>query len=109
MNKLSAWWEAYKKKETVWGHISNVVFILFVIAMIFPASRQVVSSNLIKLTLFDRGEIDPVKNPVKLSGADWGIPFYKDGEALPLGAFCRRSNCSELLGNLVPSLYCRNA
>jgi thiol-disulfide isomerase/thioredoxin len=87
MNKLSAWWEAYKKKETIWGHISNVIFILFVIAMIFPTSRQVVSSTLIKLTLFDRGEIDPIENPVKLSGADWGIPFYKDGEALPLGAY----------------------
>ena len=63
MNRIKAWWEAYKKKETVWGHISNGIFILFIIAMVFPASRQVVSSALIKLTLFDRGQIEAEENP----------------------------------------------
>jgi thiol-disulfide isomerase/thioredoxin len=87
MNKIKSWWEAYKKKETVWGHISNVVFILFVIAMLFPASRQRVSSTIIKLTLFDRGGIDQIEDPVSLSNAEWGLPFYLDGEAIPLGAY----------------------
>ena len=87
MNKIRSWWEAYKKKETVWGHISNVIFIFFVISMLFPASRQLVSSTLIKLTLFDHGSIDPIEDPATLSNAEWGLPIYKDGEAIPLGAF----------------------
>jgi thiol-disulfide isomerase/thioredoxin len=87
MNKIKDWWEAYKKKETVWGHISNVIFILFVIAMIFPASRQVVSSTIIKLTLFDRGSIDAIEDPKSLTEADWTIPIYSEGAAIPLSEF----------------------
>lgn len=87
MDKIKAWWEAYKKKETVWGHISNIIFGLFIIAMILPGTRQVVSSTLIKLTIFDHGKIEPIENPVKLDNTDWGIPLYKDGAAIPLGFF----------------------
>lgn len=87
MHRIKAWWEAYKKKETVWGHISNVIFILFIVAMIFPASRQVVSSALIKLTLFDRGSIEAEENPKKLSGVDWSSLLYDGREAIPLGSF----------------------
>lgn len=87
MNKIKAWWEAYKKKETVWGHISNGIFILFIIAMLFPSSRALVSSTLIKLTLFDRGEIDPIENPVVLDNADWATPFYVKDEAIPFATF----------------------
>ena len=76
MNRIKAWWEAYKKKETLWGHISNGVFVLFIIAMVFPASRQVVSSALIKLTLFDRGQIE----------AEAAL-LYANNETLPLGSF----------------------
>ena len=87
MNKIKSWWEAYKKKETIWGHISNMIFILFVISMLFPVSRQFVSSSIIKLTIFDHGSIDPIENPVRLSNVDWGLPFYKDGEAIPFATF----------------------
>lgn len=87
MDKIKSWWVAYKKKETIWGHISNVIFVLFVIAMLFPASREVVSSAIIKLTLFDRGEIDAIENPHILSNAEKGITFFHDGEAIPLSSF----------------------
>jgi thiol-disulfide isomerase/thioredoxin len=46
-----------------------------------------VSSTLIKLTIFDHGKIEAIKNPVQLDNADWGTPFYKDGVAIPLGFF----------------------
>jgi thiol-disulfide isomerase/thioredoxin len=87
LSKIKARWEAYKKKETVWGHISNIIFILFVAAMIFPTSRKLVSSTLIKLTMFDRGSISQPENPVKLSATDKGFDVFTQNEAIPFQAF----------------------
>jgi len=87
LSKIKNWWEAYKKKETVWGHISNIIFILFVAAMIFPSSRKLVSSTLIKLTMFDRGSISQPENPAKLSATDKDFVVFKEGEAIPFQTF----------------------
>jgi thiol-disulfide isomerase/thioredoxin len=87
LSKIKSWWEAYKKKETVWGHISNIIFILFVAAMIFPSSRKFVSSNLIKLTLFDRGSISQQDNPIKLSTIDKGFNVFNGDEVIPFQSF----------------------
>lgn len=87
INKIKAWWEAYKKKETVWGHISNVVFILFVASMLFPASRKFVSSTLIRLTLFDHGSINIPENPVPLSTNDKGFAIFSGAETIPFQSF----------------------
>ena len=87
LSKIINWWEAYKKKETVWGHISNAIFILFVIAMVFPASRKMVSSTLIKLTMFDRGSISQPENPVNISATDKDFVVFKDDESIPFQTF----------------------
>jgi len=87
MNKIKEWWAAYLKKESIWGHISNVIFIIFVVAMVFPASRKVVGSALIKLTLFDHGKIESYENPTKLDNVDKGVLFYHEGEKIALGEF----------------------
>lgn len=87
IEKLKTWWETYKKKETVWGHISNIIFVLFVIAMVFPASRKVVSSTLIKITMFDRGSISQPENPEKLSNIDKSFLVYNDSETIPFQNF----------------------
>lgn len=87
VNKIKTWWEAYKKKETVWGHISNIIFILFVAAMIFPSSRKFLSANLIKLTMFDRGTISQPDNPMKLSATDKDFVVFKEDEVIPFQSF----------------------
>jgi thiol-disulfide isomerase/thioredoxin len=87
LSKIKTWWEAYKKKETVWGHNSNIIFILFVAAMIFPTSRKLVSSTLIKLTMFDRGSISQPDNPVKLSTLDKDFDVFTGSESIPFQAF----------------------
>lgn len=79
---LKNWWEKYKKKETLWGHLSNVIFIAFVVALLFPTSRQWVSSNLIKLTLFDRGEIELPENPIRLDTVDKKLTLYGKNQAI---------------------------
>lgn len=87
IEKIKKRWEAYKKKETVWGHISNVIFILFVIAMLIPSTRKVLSATLIKLTLFDRGAIDPIPNPVKLNDNDKEFNIYGPDKVIPFKVF----------------------
>ena len=87
LNKIKSRWEAYKKKESVWGHISNAIFIVFVIAMLIPASRKYVSSKLIKLTLFDYGKITAIDPPVKLSNTDKGFNVFNSNEAHSLHSF----------------------
>ena len=87
LSKIKNRWEAYKKKETVWGHISNVIFILFVGAMLFPTSRKLVSSTLIKLTMFDRGSISQPDNPIKLSTTDKDFVVFQQDAAIPFQTF----------------------
>lgn len=87
LSKIKDWWEAYKKKESVWGHISNIIFILFVVAMIFPASRKLVSSTLIKLTIFDHGSISQPENPEQLSVTDKNFVVFNKDETIPFQTF----------------------
>lgn len=87
LSKIKDWWEVYKKKESVWGHISNIIFILFVVAMIFPASRKLVSSTLIKLTIFDHGSISQPENPEQLSVTDKNFVVFNKDETIPFQTF----------------------
>lgn len=87
MDRIKKWWKAYLKKESVFGHISNGVFVLFVILMLIPSSRSIVSQYLIKLTLFDRGSIEITEDALKLTNQDKMMVLYHDDIALALNQF----------------------
>lgn len=87
MDRIKKWWQAYLKKESAFGHLSNIIFFLFVILMLIPSSRKVVSQYIIKLTLFDRGRIEKIDEAKKLSNEDKMMLLYHEGEAMALNQF----------------------
>jgi thiol-disulfide isomerase/thioredoxin len=45
-------WYKYRRKKTILGIIFDLLFTVLLIAMIFPASRKVVSSTIIRYSMF---------------------------------------------------------
>lgn len=53
-------WYKYRRKKTVWGISFDFIFTALVIAMIFPTSRKVVSSTIIRYSMFQPRETEDI-------------------------------------------------
>lgn len=51
-------WYKYRRKKTVWGIVFDFVFTALVIAVIFPTSRKVVQSTIIRYSMFQPRETE---------------------------------------------------
>jgi thiol-disulfide isomerase/thioredoxin len=49
-------WHKYRRKKTIMGIIFDFLFTALVIAMLFPASRKIVSSTIIRYSMFQPRE-----------------------------------------------------
>lgn len=72
MNTLKKKWNNYRRKKRWWSIMFDFIFILLVLAMLFPATRRPLSAFLIKTTLFAPGSS---RNIVYLSEQDKQLPL----------------------------------
>lgn len=77
-------WYKYRRKKTILGIIFDFLFTLLVVAMIFPASRKVVSSTIIRYSMFTPRESKDV-NYLSEQDYQWHIEDL-DGNMLELSS-----------------------
>jgi len=58
---LAEQWHKYRRRKTVVGIAFDILFTALLISMLFPGSRRVVSSTIIRYSLFQPRESDEVK------------------------------------------------
>lgn len=73
---LGEQWHKYRRKKTIVGIIFDICFTMLVIAMIFPTSRRVVSSTIIRYSLFQPRQADEVTF-VSEKQLDWEVEDLK--------------------------------
>lgn len=49
-------WYKYRRKKTIWGIAFDFIFTVLLISMIFPSSRRIVSSTIIRYSMFQPKE-----------------------------------------------------
>lgn len=78
-------WYKYRRKKTLLGILFDLLFTVFVIAMIFPASRKVVSATIIRYSMFQPHQSEDV---AYLSNDDlrWSVEDM-DGNVVELSNF----------------------
>ncbi|MFO8000817.1 MAG: TlpA disulfide reductase family protein [Marinilabilia sp.] len=83
MKKL---WERYSRKKRWWTIALDFLFVILVVAMLFPGTRKPLSAFLVRQTLFSPSENEKV---VFLSDEDWNMRMAgeEDGEVISLGNF----------------------
>lgn len=69
-------WYKYRRKKTIWGIAFDFFFTALVIAMVFPASRKVVSATIIRYSMFQPRELEGI---IYLKEADFNW-FLEDME-----------------------------
>jgi len=57
---LKTQWDKYSRKKTTFGIISDFLFFALLIGMIIPDSRKVISSTIIRYTMFQPRENDEI-------------------------------------------------
>lgn len=65
---LAEQWHKYRRKKTIWGIAFDFVFTVLLIAMLFPSSRRIVSSTIIRYSMFQPRETDEL---IYLKDADY--------------------------------------
>ncbi len=72
MNIFKKHWERYSRKKRWWSILLDFLFILLVLAMLFPGTRRPLSALLIRVTLFSPSDS---RNVVYLSEQDQQFPL----------------------------------
>jgi len=74
IEKIKNWWKDYKQKKSVFSKFSDLLFVVFIVALLFPSSRMWVVSNMQRLTMWGPSEL-PKKEQVVLSDRayDWKL------------------------------------
>ncbi|MFW5754570.1 MAG: TlpA family protein disulfide reductase, partial [Marinilabiliaceae bacterium] len=88
MNKnfLKNGWERYRRKKRWWTIALDFIFIVLVVAMLFPGTRKPLSAFLLRQTLFSPSDHDKV---VFLSDSEWNMRISEltNGEHVTLEKF----------------------
>jgi thiol-disulfide isomerase/thioredoxin len=80
-------WNDYWTKKSWFSKITDLLFVLFVIAMLMPFSRQVIRITASNLLAFSPKTIAEEKQP-SLSASTYNWVFYDlDGHAVPFSTF----------------------
>ncbi len=61
-------WYKYRRKKTIWGITFDFIFTALVVAMVFPGSRKIVSSTVIRYSMFQPRE---TKELIYLKDSDY--------------------------------------
>jgi len=75
-NVLKKGWERYRRKKRWWTIALDFLFIVLIVAMLFPGTRKPLSAFLIRRTLLSPSDNDQV---VFLSEGDWNMRIRKSG------------------------------
>ncbi len=73
MKKL---WQRYSRKKRWWTIVLDFLFVVLVVAMLFPGTRKPLSAFMIRQTLFSPSETDKV---IYLSDQDWSMQISGEG------------------------------
>ncbi len=49
---IKALWDRYRRRKSVLGIVSDFVFLAFIIALLFPSARQLLSATVIRIAMF---------------------------------------------------------
>lgn len=59
--KIKTWWEDYKLKKSFWSKLSDIIFIVLIVGMLFPSSRMFIISNFQRITMWGPSELSNEK------------------------------------------------
>jgi thiol-disulfide isomerase/thioredoxin len=80
-------WTSYKNEKSLFGKISDIIFVLFLIAILIPASRKEISSFVIRITSTSPGTVDAEEQKsVSSEEMQWRL-ISIDGESVQLSDF----------------------
>jgi len=71
---MKKFWRKYSRKKRWWSILLDFLFMVFVVAMLFPATRKPISAFLIRQVLLPPPENEQV---MFLSKNDWKMPLMK--------------------------------
>ncbi|WP_439182913.1 TlpA family protein disulfide reductase [Carboxylicivirga taeanensis] len=77
-------WHKYRRKKTVLGIVFDFMFTALLVAMLFPASRKIVSSTIIRYSMFQPRETKEVSY-LNDTDYNWHVESM-DGELLELSS-----------------------
>jgi thiol-disulfide isomerase/thioredoxin len=75
INKIKRWWEDYRLKKSIWAKLSDAIFIVIIVGLIFPDSRIFLVSNFQRLTMWGPSELKKEKQ-VKIADETYQWNMY---------------------------------